>query len=580
MQVDYSELKDGLKVCRESLIATAVFSGVANFLMLAPAFFMLNVYDKAVAFQSVPTLWVLSAVTLFLFLMLATVETVRSWMLIHISSRLDQELAPVIYDETYHNAVRLGPEHATAQPLTDFANLRQFVTGPGVIAIFDAPWLPFYLLILFLFHPMLGWLGVIAAGLFFVMAIMNQLRTTEDLQTANGMNQALGNRTQRQLRNAEAAAVMGMLPALRESWRLQQDDILTSQEKSSRSAGIFNAVIKTSRLASQSAAIAAGAYLVLQQEISPGMLIAGSILIGRALQPVEQAVGAWSGFVAAKGQYERLNQLMNNADANPSRMAMPEISGAIAAKGAALIPPGERKPIIQGINFSIPAGSVCMVVGASGSGKSTLIRGILGLWATGAGEIRIDGVEAKNYDRDQLGPQVGYLPQDIELFEGSVALNIARFGEVDSNAVIQAATDAGLHDFILSLPAGYDTMLGSTGGYLSPGQQQRVALARAIYRKPRLIVLDEPNSNLDDQGELALNEAIAISKASGSTVVIVSHRKPILSISDYIMLIGDGRQLEFGPTAEVVAKLKPKGQSQKDRPAAPSAQLPSKTTTW
>ena len=221
-----------------------------------------------------------------------------------------------------------------------------------------------------------------------------------------------------------------------------------------------------------------------------------------------------------------------------------------------------------------------MVVGPSGSGKSTLIRGILGLWATGAGEIRIDGVEAKNYARDQLGPQVGYLPQDIELFEGSVANNIARFGEVDSTAVIQAATDAGLHDFILSLPAGYDTMLGSTGGYLSPGQKQRVALARAIYGKPRLIVLDEPNSNLDDQGELALNEAIAISKASGSTVVIVSHRKPILSVSDYIMLIGDGRQLEFGPTAEVVAKLKPKGQSRKNSPATPSAQLPSKTTTW
>ena len=252
---------------------------------------------------------------------------------------------------------------------------------------------------------------------------------------------------------------------------------------------------------------------------------------------------------------------------------MPPISGAITAESAVLIAPGERKPILQGVNFSIPAGSVCMVVGASGSGKSTLIRGILGLWATGAGEIRIDGVEAKNYDRDQLGPQVGYLPQDIELFEGSVALNIARFGEVDSSAVIQAATDAGLHDFILSLPSGYDTVLGGSGGVLSPGQKQRVALARAIYRKPSLVVLDEPNSNLDDEGEIALGRAIAILKASGSTVVIVSHRKPILSMSDYLMLIGDGRQLEFGPTAEVVAKLKPNSQLQDHSPAAPSGQL-------
>ena len=376
--MNYSELKDGLKICRESLFATAVFSGVSNLLMLAPAFFMLNVYDKAVAFQSLPTLWVLSAVTLFLFLMLAAVETVRSWMLVHISSRLDRELAPIIYDETYHNAVRLGPEYATAQPLADFSALRQFVAGPGVIAIFDAPWLPFYLLILFLFHPVLGWLGVIAASLIFVLAILNQMRTTEDLKTANGLNQVLGHRTQRQLRNAEAAAVMGMLPALRESWRLNQDEILESQEKSSRTAGIFNAVIKTSRLASQSAAIAAGAYLVLQQEISPGMLIAGSILIGRALQPVEQAVGAWSGFVDATGQYERLNQLMNNAAAHSSKMPMPPISGQVTAKNAALTAPTQRKPILQGVNFSIPAGSVCMVVGASGSGKSTLIRGSWG----------------------------------------------------------------------------------------------------------------------------------------------------------------------------------------------------------
>ena len=242
---------------------------------------------------------------------------------------------------------------------------------------------------------------------------------------------------------------------------------------------------------------------------------------------------------------------------------MPPISGQVTAKNAALTAPTQRKPILQGVNFSIPAGSVCMVVGASGSGKSTLIRGILGLWATGAGEIRIDGVEPKNYDRDQLGPQVGYLPQDIELFEGSVATNIARFGEVDSRDVIQAATNAGLHDFILSLPSGYDSVLGGNGVNLSPGQKQRIALARAIYRNPRLVVLDEPNSNLDDEGELALSAAISTLKTSGSTVVIVSHRKPILSISDYLMLIGDGRQLEFGPTAEVVAKLKPKAQSQK-----------------
>ena len=555
----HTKIADVLPLCQQTLISVAMFSGVSNLLMLVPAFFMLNVYDKAVAFQSLPTLWVLSAITLFMFIMMASIEIVRSWMLVHLSTRLEHELAPVVYDESFHNAVRVGSDQATVQPLSDFTNLRQFITGQGVTAVFDAPWLPVYIAVMFLFHPLLGWLGVIFSIAFFVIVYVNQRHTTTALEAANDLNRRNTVNTQRQLANAEVVAAMGLLPVLRKIWRKRQDNAVTIQESSSRSTGVFNAIIKTARLGSQSAAIAAGAYLVLNQEISPGMLIAGSILIGRALQPVELAVAAWPGFIAAKGQYERLNKLISNAGIHRPRMQLPPITGNVSLKNAALAAPGGRQPILSGISFEVPAGSVCMIIGSSGAGKSTLVRGLLGLWPTVAGEIRLDGAEVANYDREALGPQVGYLPQDIELFEGSVASNIARFEEVDSVAVIQAATDAGLHDFILSLPAGYDTVLGSTEGHLSPGQKQRLALARALYRRPKFVILDEPNSNLDDIGEVALANAIKILRAEGCTVIVVSHRTPLLSLADYLLILSGGRQRDFGPTADMLAALKSPG---------------------
>lgn len=551
---NWGSLSDAIQVCKHSFIGVGVFSGVTNLLMLVPAFFMLNVYDKAVGHNSTSTLWVLSIITGLMFIALAVLETVRSRILVAISTRWDRALGDSLYERTFTNAVNVGSSRASTQPLQDLNGLRQFITSNGIFAFFDAPWLPIYLLILFMFHPLLGWMGVIAALVFLSIAIANQYFTEPALAEAN--SRALKNNaaTQRNLRNAEVAASMGMMPELRRRWRERQEELLQYQEMASNTAGMFTAITKTLRLAVQSSAIAAGAWLVLIQEISPGMIIAGSILMSRALQPVDVAVGAWSGFVSAREQYQRLSEIIEKIPLAQDKMRLPPVKGVLSARDAVIVPPGASQPAVKQVNFNIPSGSVTVISGASGAGKSTLIRGLLGLWPTAAGEIRIDGVEAASYDRAELGSQLGYLPQDIELLEGTVSSNITRFTEIDPDAVVQAARDAGVHKFILSLQNGYETEIGVPGGMLSPGQRQRIALARAIYRRPRLVVLDEPNSNLDEKGELALNQAINTLKESGSTVLIVSHRPTVLPFADYLILMADGTILDAGPVAEVVGR--------------------------
>lgn len=570
LQKNFDSVDEGLKLCRRSFISVGIFSGVANILMLVPAFFMLNVYDKAVGHNSLSTLVVLSLFTAVMFVGLALMEAVRSRVLVAVSARIDQLLSPGLYQRTFTNAVNVGPNQATTRPLQDLLGLRQFITGNGIFALFDAPWVPIYLIVMFMFHPLLGWMGVIATVVFFCIALANQRSSAPALGKANQLAASSNADTQRNLRNAEVAASMGMMGELQRRWRTQQDTLLAHQAEASNTAGTFNAITKTLRMAVQSGAIAAGAYLVLIQEISPGMIIAGSILIGRALQPVELAVGAWKGFVDAREQYSRLNEMMANIPVAEERMSLPPIKGHVRANGAVVVPPGSRTPSVRQASFDIPAGTTTMFIGASGAGKSSLIRGILGLWKTAAGDIRIDGAESASYSREELGPQIGYLPQDIELLEGTVSANIARFGEIDADAVVQAAQDAGVHEFILGLANGYDTEIGKPGGMLSPGQRQRVALARALYRRPALVVLDEPNSNLDERGEVALNEAIKILKQNGSTVLVVSHRQGVLPLADSIVLMANGVVTDFGPTQEVLARLQAQQSQQSPQPVKPA----------
>ena len=543
--------------CQGSLIAAAVFSGIGNFLMLVPAFYMLNVYDKAIGANSLSTLAVLSLITLFMFAGLATMEVLRSRMLVAIGRKIDKLIGPLVHQAMFQNALKVGARAANTQSLTDFTGLRQFLSGNGAITLFDAPWMPIYLVVMFLFHPVLGWLGVSAALLMFALVIMTQRVTASRLQKANALAQDNLAQTRGAIANAESATAMGMLPAIQKVWASQQDAVQEEQEIASNWGGFFAGVTKTFRLAIQSAAIGVGALLVLQQEISPGMLIAGSILIGRALQPIELAVGSWKGFVDARGQYQRLQALFEVTDWKTDQMPLPALQGRVSANGATIVPPGTKTPALSDATFNIMPGTTCVVIGPSGAGKSTLIRGVLGLWPTDSGAIRIDGAESSHYSRIELGPQIGYLPQAIELFEGSVSANIARQGEVDAEQVITAAQDAGIHDFILSLPDAYDTELGRISGVmLSPGQRQRIALARALYKRPTLVVLDEPNSNLDKTGEEALNRAIATLKESGSTVIIVSHREGALSLADQLIMVSSGSVVDSGSPKEVGARLR------------------------
>ncbi len=549
------ELSAAYEVCKTSLRAALVFSLAANLLMLVPPFFMLSVYDKAVSSSSLSTLASLSLAAAVLFVILAVMEVLRSRLLVSISGRIDKALGSGVHERVFINALKVGGDKATASPLSDLHGLRQFLTGNGIFAVFDAPWVPVYLLIMFLFHPMIGLIGVVATLILLALAILNQMASGSHLALSNMQSSLSQEVTLRALRNAEAIATMGMLPHISQQWRDRQDILVKHQQAASRPAGFYTAIIKTVRLATQSAAIGAGAYLVILQEISPGMLIAGSILVGRALQPVEIAVGSWRGFIESRGQFERLNELFSNISIPAGKMALPPIAGHIKVTSAVIVPPGSDSVAVNYANLEVPAGSVATIIGPSGAGKSSLIRGLLGLWPTVSGEIRIDGTEAVSYSWLELGPQIGYLPQGIELLEGSISSNIARFGEVDADAVIAAAVAAGVHELILSLPNGYDTTMGQPGGMLSPGQRQRIGLARALYKWPRLVVLDEANSNLDETGEQALIAAMTMLKQRGSTVILVSHRQNVLPVSDILIIMNKARVLNCGPTAKVIAEI-------------------------
>ena len=557
-------VEEALRLCKRSFMAVFVFSFFANMLMLTPMFYMINVFDKAVGTGSFPTLISLAIIAGFLYVIMALMEWSRSRVLVFVGSRLDHVLAPRIYDLCFTSeAGVIGVKGMGAQPLSDLNNLRQFLAGSTLTAIFDLPWLPVYLVVMVLFHPVLALVSLICMVIMFALALANQRATTERLQDANSGAGLISQQTQRNLRNAEVAAAMGMTSALTAIWRGQQNDVLSLQEEASNAAGGYAAAIKTLSVAMQSAAITTGAVLAMQQAISPGVMIGAALLIGRSLSPIQAAVMGWRGLVDAQQQYSRLNQLLEAFPPSEERMTLPPIQGQISAQKVVVVPPGSKQPTLADINFSIPAGATVMVLGASAAGKSTLVRTILGIWPTAQGAMRIDGADAAKYDRDELGPQIGYLPQDIELFDGTVAENIGRFAEVDAEAIVQAANDAAIHEMILALPDGYDTVITAQKGLLSPGQRQRIALARAIYKRPKLVVLDEPNSNLDEIGEQALNNAIKILKAAGSTLVLVSHRQTALPLVDYLIIMEAGRIKEQGSRSDVLSRFKKAQEAQK-----------------
>lgn len=548
-------LKAALQVCKSGFISVGVFSLFINFLMLVPAFYMLQVYDRVVATGSHSTLLMLTLILTLLLVTMGLLEWVRSRIMVRLSTRLDLILGPRLYQASFKQALSSGGMQVSAQPLLDLTGLRQFITGNGLFAFFDVPWLPIYLAVMFLFHPLFGWFAVGCALVLVALAYLNERLTNEPLKEANKHNMAAHAYTQKNLRNAEVVESMGMLPALRERWQSLNNQGLATQGLASDRAGSITAISKTFRMLVQSLILGLGAYLAIEQEISPGLMIAGSILLGRALAPIDQLIGAWKGFSAARGQYARLDELLTQAGAEPERMSLPAPQGEVCVENLAVIPPGANRPVINGLSFTVPAGETLGIIGPSGSGKSTLARALLGIWAPVKGSVRLDGADVALWKREDLGQHVGYLPQDVELFEGTISENIARFGAVDPVAVVEAARLAGVHELILKLPQGYDTVIGATGGGLSGGQRQRIGLARAVYRRPQLIVLDEPNSNLDDAGESALVDALGRLKQTGCTLFVITHRTHALSAFDKLLVLCDGTLALFGPCQAVLAEL-------------------------
>lgn len=549
-----SELRAAVKTCRRSFLTAGFFSLFINLLMLVPALYMLQMYDRVLTSRSESTLLLLTLLVVGLMITLGALDWVRSQILIRVGARLDMALNERLFTALFDLNLR-RPGSAGVQPINDLTQLRQFLTGAGLAAFFDVPWIPLYILVLFLFHPLFGWMALGGTMIAFGLTLANELSTQKLLAAANTEAIAANQYAGGNLRNAEVLEAMGMLGAVRQRWLGRHTQVLNLQARASDRAGALTATSRGFRILLQSLVLGAGAYLAIHHVITPGLMIAASILTGRALAPIDLLVGNWRGFVSARSAYRRLDQLLQSLPQRPAAMSLPPPQGNLHVDGVTVIPPGASTPAIRGVSFTLKAGESMGIVGPTASGKSTLARALLGLWPAYTGKVRLDGVDAATWNREELGPFIGYLPQDIELFSGTISENIARFGTVDPGKVVEAARRAGVHELILRLPKGYDTPIGEAGCVLSGGQCQRIALARALYGDPVLVVLDEPNSNLDDQGEAALVAALKNLKERGRTLLIITHRPSVLAGVDKMLVLKEGQVQMVGPCDQVMAKL-------------------------
>ncbi|AHD14049.1 peptidase [Pseudomonas sp. FGI182] len=550
-----SELADVLFRLRRSFFALAAFSGVINVMMLTPAIYMLQVYDRALVSRNVTTLTMLTLLVIGLFMLMSALEMVRTRVLIRVGNFLDMDLNRRIFSAAFErNLSRAGGN--PAQALQDLAQVRQFLTGNGLFAFFDAPWTPIYLLVCYLIHPLLGLVTLIGSLILVGLAYLTEKATQKPLAEANQAAMSSASYANNNLRNAEVIEAMGMLPAIGKRWYQGHLRILQMQTLASDRAAMISSTGRFVRITLQSVILGAGALLAIEGKITPGMMIACSILTGRALAPVEQAIAAWKQLLGCRSAWGRLNDLLHDYPQRPPSMSLQRPMGMLAVENVIAGAPGTNNNIVRGVSFSLVPGESLGIIGPSASGKSTLARLLVGVWPTQAGKVRLDGADIFTWNKAELGPWLGYLPQDVELFEGTIAENIARFTEVDSEAVIRAARSSGVHDMILRFPQGYDTRLAADGSPLSGGQKQRIALARALYGEPNLVVLDEPNANLDDVGEKALVDALAALKARGATVILISHRPNVLCAVDKVLMLRDGAVHMFGSRDEVFAALR------------------------
>ncbi len=554
-----NEIQQVLLTFKRTFYTVGTFSAISNLLMLVPSLYMLQVYDRVLASRNELTLLMLTLIMLAAYLAMSALDLVRSFVLVRVGARFDMELNKRIYSAAFEqNLKRVGGN--AGQALQDLTNIRQFLTGNALFAFFDAPWFPVYLIVIFVFEPTLGLFALGGTVVLIILAYINEVVSRKPLAEANTMAIASSNLATNNLRNAEVIESMGMLPNLMGRWFKMHGKFLSLQAEASEKAGTVGAVTKFVQVSIQSLVLGLGALLVLENKITPGMMIAASILIGRAMAPVQQVIGVWKSWSGTRSAYERLTALLENNPARPAGMPLPKPTGQLSIETVSAAPPGSNAPVIKNLSFALASGEVLGVIGPSGAGKSTLARLLVGVWPAMMGKVRLDGADMFQWNKAELGPHIGYLPQDIELFAGSVSENIARFGAIDPEQVVRAAKRAGVHDMILHLPQGYDTMLGDGGGGLSGGQRQRLGLARAMYGDPSLIVLDEPNSNLDEVGEAALVQAINDLRQHGKTIVLITHRTSIISITTRLLLLRDGALEMFGPTQAVLNALQENAQ--------------------
>lgn len=555
-ELSKSLLGTAISASRRGFMAIGVFTGIINILMLTGSFFMLQVYDRVIPSRSLPTLAGLIAIVAILYAFQGILDAIRGRLLARIGGVLGEQLGPQVYDAIVQLplTVRSGPDGL--QPIRDLDQIRGFLSGLGPTALFDLPWMPLYLGLCFAFHFWIGSAALIGAILLVALTLLTDVLTRSPVKASSAFGAARMGLLEASRRNAEVLRSMGMKGRLFARWNKSNEQYLTTQQQASDVAGGLGAASRVLRMLLQSAVLAVGAYLVINQQATGGVIIASSILTSRALAPIELVIANWKGLLSSLQSWKRLSDLINRMASGGDLMALPAPQKSVSVESVFIAPPGTQKFVINNVSFRLEAGQALGIIGPSASGKSSLARAMVGVWQVLRGKVRLDGAAIQQWDAEKLGQHIGYVPQDVELFDGTIAENISRFDPAaEPSAIIEAAQAAAIHEMIVKFPDGYQTNVGEGGTALSAGQRQRVALARALYGAPFLVVLDEPNSNLDAEGDRALAEAVAGVRSRGGIVIVVAHRPAALTGIDLILALSNGEVQAFGPKDEVLKKI-------------------------
>lgn len=546
---------------RPLLACVAAFSLFINLLFLIPALFTMQVFDRVIPSNSLETLVVLIGGTCIALAILLLLDYVRNRLQNVLGNIVEERLSPPVVKAIVAKAART-PHAARSDGIRDVGALRAVFAGNALNALFDAPWAPVYVAVIWMFHPVLGIGAVCCAFVMLALAWLNNRVSRAELELLQKEGRRASHYVESSLRNAEVLQALGMTDKLLKRWRLYQEQVTALQNKASHKSASFNALTRFTRQGIQIVMLGLGSYLVLTQQASAGIMIATTVLLGKAVQPIEQLVGTWRMLIDARAAYHRLSELATEFVNDGTHLTIPCPEGHLTVEGLSFRAPGTEKALLLNISFALAAGEALAIIGPSAAGKSTIARLLTGIWTPNTGSVRLDGADIASWPRDELGPWIGYVPQDVELFDGTVADNIARLGDVESDAVVAAAKRANAHDLILTLPKGYDTPVGEQGARLSPGQRQRIALARALYGDPRLVILDEPNSNLDGLGENALAQALSALRGQGVTAIVITHRPALIAHVDKILVLEAGRITQFGPAADVMKAMQRQAQAQ------------------